>query len=902
MPTSKSGQIDKEAVKRSAMGKWPEILAAAAGLGLDLFDGRNHPCPKCGKGSDHDGPFRSLQSPDGERRPFCANCLPKCGDIFTALAWALGRDARTDFRELLTMVADQVGESSIDNTAAGSHGKRYDRPAKGKSATKEVAGPDERDKVYRALLNALSLSPSHRSNMGRRGLPNDAIEAGLYRSIPSGQESIRRAAVKEAKSGGNWKHCPGIAKFANEASAGMLVPVLDHTGRVVGLRIRLDKPPTYDNGKAGGKYRWLSEGGYDCTWPAHVPPGIVGPIDELRITEGEIKSHVATVLSGVPTIGFAGVSSWQAVWRPLEPLIATLEPRSIRLAFDADHRTNGRIARCLVEAHEHLSMMGYEVAIETWDSSKGKGIDDALSAGASIDVRRGNDAAKYAEEVAASAGVNLAAEAPTEVNFAPDDPSRLARLNIERYRRMAGGEIKNWHGIWYTWTKDRGCWREIDVENLRGKLWESIEEEFERLNRVEIENRDPEKGPPIKRRVTQSLLGNVLGATLGNRIVRGSSSDMLGSWTGSNRSRHRHFIAMKNGLFDLEAYIGGKDRSVWLLPHTPDWFSTVRLPYPVDENATCPKWQTFLGTSLGWDPERIAILQEWAGYMLVADTSQQRFLVLIGEGANGKSVYCAGITAMLGMENCSFVPLEMLGQRFGATPTLGKLANICPDANEIDRAAEGFLKQFTAGDAYTFDRKGREPISAIPTARLMIACNAHPRFHDRTDGMRRREILMPFLVQIPQADRIIGMDKTEWWEAAGELPGIFMWAVEGLARLRQRGTFTRSKVCDEAMDELRGELNPAKTFLQEHFEADRAAAVPCQTAYAAYVHWSDQNGHRALSNAQFGKEVARVFPDAARCSSGGRISRQYVYQGIDFAVSDVCGAPIGDFERGVRTL
>ena len=39
---------DVGAVKQSAHGRWPEILAALGGVNPELLDGRNHPCPRCG--------------------------------------------------------------------------------------------------------------------------------------------------------------------------------------------------------------------------------------------------------------------------------------------------------------------------------------------------------------------------------------------------------------------------------------------------------------------------------------------------------------------------------------------------------------------------------------------------------------------------------------------------------------------------------------------------------------------------------------------------------------------------------------------------------------------------------------------------------------------------------------
>jgi len=78
---------------------------------------------------------------------------------------------------------------------------------------------------------------------------------------------------------------------------------------------------------------------------------------------------------------------------------------------------------------------------------------------------------------------------------------------------------------------------------------------------------------------------------------------------------------------------------------------------------------------------------------------------LEGAGSNGKTVYLAGIEGILGFDNCSFVSLEMFGERFQINSTLGKLANICGDVGELDKVAEGHIKQFTDGNPMQFERK-----------------------------------------------------------------------------------------------------------------------------------------------------------------------------------------------------
>ncbi len=130
----------------------------------------------------------------------------------------------------------------------------------------------------------------------------------------------------------------------------------------------------------------------------------------------------------------------------------------------------------------------------------------------------------------------------------------------------------------------------------------------------------------------------------------------------------------------------------------------------------------------------------------------------------------------------------------------------------MDKAAEGFLKSFTSGDLMQFDRKFKPPIQTVPTARLILATNNRPRFSDRSGGLWRRMILIPFRITIAENDpgRVFGMDKPEWWEASGELPGVFNWALAGLDRLRQQDRFTQSQVCEQALADYRTENNPAR--------------------------------------------------------------------------------------------
>lgn len=117
-----------------------------------------------------------------------------------------------------------------------------------------------------------------------------------------------------------------------------------------------------------------------------------------------------------------------------------------------------------------------------------------------------------------------------------------------------------------------------------------------------------------------------------------------------------------------------------------------------------------------------------------------------------------------------------------------------------------------------------------------------------------------------------------------ELPGIFLWSVKGLRRLREQQRFTEPQVCKDAVAEYKLESNPAKMFLLEHCEAISSERIGCTVLYEAYTEWCGKNGFKALGERQFGKEVNRGFPDVkrereSRVLNGGR---PYYYQGLKY--------------------
>jgi hypothetical protein len=160
--------------------------------------------------------------------------------------------------------------------------------------------------------------------------------------------------------------------------AGLLIPVRNLAGLIVSIKIRA----------ADGeeKYSSLSskkKGGPSAGSHVHCPLGIRdSDASTVRLTEGEFKAEVATLLSGVPTISTPGVAQWKMALSVLRELNA----KRVLVAFDADYRDNPQVQRSLTRCLDALVAEGYSVSQETWDPGFGKGIDDVLAGGNSPQI------------------------------------------------------------------------------------------------------------------------------------------------------------------------------------------------------------------------------------------------------------------------------------------------------------------------------------------------------------------------------------------------------------------------------------------------------------------------------------------------------------------------------------
>jgi len=371
---------------------------------------------------------------------------------------------------------------------------------------------------------------------------------------------------------------------------------------------------------------------------------------------------------------------------------------------------------------------------------------------------------------------------------------------------------------------------------------------------------------PIKISLVSNVLLNI------EPLVHIRETQQLNTFLdGVDRGR---FLSLQNVLLNLET----REPS----PHTANYFTTVCLPYPYDPAAECPQFDTFLKDVMLGRQDYIDLIQEFIGYLFRPDVFEQKFLLWVGEGANGKGVVSKTVQALVGPENCSQVPISQFADRFALYSTIGKVCNLTHESSHVlEDEAENILKSYVAGDRMTIDRKHREAVEMQPTAKLIIATNSLPRFGDKTQAIWRRILLVPFDLVLEEKYQI--KNKAEQLES--ELPGILNWALIGLDRLNAKG-FTIPHGQRELMEEYRRDADPARAFLLDNYEGSlNGTYVRCADVYRAYKTFCDTNGCYAMNERTFGQHVRRVFPKVERRKIGSRDVREYVYQSLVSHVS-----------------
>ena len=333
------------------------------------------------------------------------------------------------------------------------------------------------------------------------------------------------------------------------------------------------------------------------------------------------------------------------------------------------------------------------------------------------------------------------------------------------------------------------------------------------------------------------------------------------------------FLAVANGLLHLP--------TCKIHQPTPAFFGLSASEVELDPAAPVPRrWQAFLSEVFGADQEAIEALQDWIGYVLATNTSQQKVLLMVGPKRSGKGTIARVLKALLGRDSVAGPTLASLASNFGLEPLIGKPLAIISDARIGGRSDHAAIAErllsISGEDALTIDRKFRPAWHGTLPTRFMILTNQLPYLADSSGALTSRFIILQlkntfFGREDPGLSKVL----------MEELPGILNWALVGYDRLRARGQFIQPESAREALEDLEALSSPVKTFVEECCCLGPGLQASINAVFSAWTDWCAASGRRETGTKQgFGRDLRSAYPGITTRQPGGGGNRARVYQGI----------------------
>lgn len=330
-------------------------------------------------------------------------------------------------------------------------------------------------------------------------------------------------------------------------------------------------------------------------------------------------------------------------------------------------------------------------------------------------------------------------------------------------------------------------------------------------------------------------------------------------------------MVFRNCVYDMER---GKVRRF-----SRDLVQVTAVDYPYRAKDVPRLWGMFLQEVLP-DKGARGVLQEWLGAMFVSRKSVkiEKMCILLGSGANGKSVVFETVMGILGRENVTNFGIDALMRGSERKRNLammnGKRLNYCSEMQSGEIGSESdALKVLISGEPLAARAMYGENFMARDLPLLMANCNELPKLSDLSFGMQRRLCIIPFTVEIPADRQQAGLAN----ELRAEYPGIFNWIMEGRRRFVANGyRLSEPETVREALTAYVAGSDTVTQWLYENgcrprmgdWREREPAVVGAEALYRRYCRWCMDCGYVSKPKPEFMKTMTAQGYQRTRAGSG----------------------------------
>jgi putative DNA primase/helicase len=283
-------------------------------------------------------------------------------------------------------------------------------------------------------------------------------------------------------------------------------------------------------------------------------------------------------------------------------------------------------------------------------------------------------------------------------------------------------------------------------------------------------------------------------------------------------------------------------------PTEEDELNTKALDW---EPATgCPEWVATLERCFPGEPEMVAYLQRLVGYGITGQTREHVFILLHGNGRNGKSTFINVLTHVF-REYVQHIPVAVLMSADstnpeGPSPMLLKMRGarmvFTSETARGGRLNEPMVKLLTGGDEITARGMKASPVTFKPEALIWMATNHKPEIQGTDEGIWNRVKLIEWRESFAGREDFGLEDRLK-----AEAPGIIDWALDG-AREWYAGKLQEPERMRRDTKHFRAESDFFGSFVPDWLALDGSAWIPRKEVLAVYSLYCEDNGLLPVRN------------------------------------------------------
>lgn len=278
-------------------------------------------------------------------------------------------------------------------------------------------------------------------------------------------------------------------------------------------------------------------------------------------------------------------------------------------------------------------------------------------------------------------------------------------------------------------------------------------------------------------------------------------------------------------------------------------FTPFYLDVKYDENAYDKYVDDFINFIANGDMEIRNLIEEILGHTIMINNFPHKIFVLSGSGNNGKSTFVEMLTSFA---NNLSSHIDITGFEDGTqvVSLIGKIINIADDIDPNYLEKTKVLKTMASGNTITARAIYSQPVTIKNTATLVFTCNEVPVFKDKTEGIKRRLIIIPFENKV--VNKIYDLDKLLSSENAKSY--ILRLALDGVNRiLTNHMELSKSKKVEDTLREYYIESDSVLGFLEEYEgEIDNTSTIEL---YNMYDFYCIQNNIKPQSKNKFTRAI-----------------------------------------------